>query len=188
MTIRVTTTGTGRFRGHETSIGFYEYSEGSMPQDVSDDSGEVGQLSFQADDDDRGRSILLYKDQVELRDDFYGFITGSVNGFNYADGFVDITGTSRLNLINTEGIVEAEETTITEYLRQLFEAASITSDVIVAPNVSNAPIVTPSYEGNLWVLLKQFAALHQLDASLIRNTVFVRPMREREISIESVAN
>ena len=188
MTIRVTSTGTGLFKGHETSIGFYEYSEGAMPHDVFDQSGEVGQLSFQVDNDDKGRSILLYRDGVELQDDLYGFITGSVNGFNYADGFVEITGTSRLNLINTEGVVTPEVTTVAEYLRDIFNAASITSDIIVAPNVSTKPIVTPGYEGNLWVLLKQFAALHQLDVSLIRNTIFVRPMREREITIESVAN
>lgn len=188
MTIRVTVTGTGRFKGHETSVGFYEYSEGAMPHDVFDQSGEVGQLSFQVDEDDRGRSILLYRDGVELQDNLYGFITGSVNGFNYTDGFVEITGTSRLNLINTEGVVTPEVTTVANYLRDIFNAASITSDIIVAPNVSTKPIVTPAFEGNLWVLLKQFAALHQLDVSLVRNTIFVRPMREREITIESVAN
>lgn len=188
MTIRIKTIGTGRFKGHETSVSSYEYSEGSMPHDAFDQSGEVGELSFRADDDDGGRSILLYRDGVELEDNFYGSITGRVNSFNYSDGFVDITGTSRLNLINTEAVVAAEDTTIPQYLRSILAAASITSDVIIAPNVPRTPILTPAYEGNLWVLLKQFAVFHQLDVSLIGNVVFVRPMREREIGIDSVVN
>jgi hypothetical protein len=188
MTISIFSTGNGRFKGHESNIGVYEYSEGSMPHDVFDESGEVGQFSFQADSDDRGRSILLFKDAVELRDDFYGFVSGNVNSFNYSDGFVDVTGTSRLNLINTEAVVSPALTTVAQYLRNIFSAASIFSDIIVAPNVPKKPIVTPGYEGNLWVLLKKFAALHQLDVSLVRNAIFVRPMREREISIENVTN
>jgi hypothetical protein len=165
----------------------YQYSEGSMPHDVSDDSGEVGQLSFEAVDGDDSKSILLYRDRVELEDNLYGFITGSVNNFQYSDGFVNVTGSSRLNLINTEGVIGAV-TTVAQYLRNIFDTASITSDVIIAPSVPTTPIVTPTFEGNFWVLLKQFASLHQLDVSLIRNTIYVRPMREREISIENVTS
>lgn len=186
MVVKVTTTGSGEFRGHETSIGSYEYSEGSMPHDVSDDSGEVGQLSFDAED--TGDSVLLYNDNVELSDNFYGVVTGKINGFSSTNGLVQVTGASRLNLINTEGVIEAQVTTITQYLRNIFSAASITTDIIVSPQIPETPIVTPAYEGSLWVLLKQFAAFHQLDVSLIGNTISVRRMRQREINIESVTS
>lgn len=188
MPIRIRTTGTGAFRGHSTNIGFYEYTEGAMPHNVFDDAGEVGQLSFQVEDTDNNEAILLYRDNVELNDDFYGFITGSVNGFQYTNGAVEVTGTSRLNLINTEGYIAQQVTTIRSYITAILNAASITADIVIAPSVPSTAITVPGYEGNLWVLLKQFAALYQLDVSLIRNTIYVRPMREREISVLNVAS
>lgn len=186
MAIEVETTGTGAFRGHKTSIGSYEYTEGAMPHDVYDDSGEVGQLSFQVNDTAKNQAILLYRDGVQLTDDFYGSITGSVNSYNFSDGVVDLTGVSRLNLINTEGFVPASVTTVKQYVRSILAAANITSDIVLSPAVPTDAITTPGFEGNLWVLLKQFAAFHQLDVSLVRNTVYVRPMREREISVLNV--
>jgi len=187
MPIRIRTIGTGFFKGHSTNIGFYEYSEGSMPHSVFDDSGEVGQLSFQVEDDDN-KSIVLYRDGVELRDDFYGFITGSINGYSYSDGVVELTGVSRLNRINTDGYVAPAVTTIREYVSAILNAASVTTDIVFSPSVPTDTVTTPGYEGNLWVLLKQFAALHELDVSLIRNTIYVRPMRRREISVLNVSN
>lgn len=186
MAIEITTTGTGAFRGHKTSIGFYEYTEGSTPHDVFDDSGEVGQLQFQVEDTGDSKAILLYRDGVQLTDDFYGSITGDINSFNYSDGIVELTGTSRLNLINTEGYIAPAVTTVKEYVGAILTAAGITADIVFSPSVPTTAITTPGYEGNLWVALKQFAALHQLDVSLIRNTIYVRPMREREISILNV--
>ena len=187
MTILVRTRGTGRFTGHETSIESYQYSEGAMPKDVFDQSGEVGELSFRVNGDDDNKSILLHGDRIELQDEIYGSITGKADGFNYADGFVEISGKSRLNLINTEGVVTPEVTTVAEYLTSIFDAALISTDVIISPDIPNTPIVTPGFEGNLWVLLKQFAAFHQLDVSLIRNAIFVRPMRQREVFPENVS-
>jgi hypothetical protein len=184
MVVSVTTVGTGSFKGHITDVGNYQYSEGSMPHDAFDDSGEIGQLSFEAVDD--GNSILLYQDTIRLEDSFYGSVTGRVNGFSYSDGFVQITGTSRLNLINTEGIVEPVVTTIPQYIRFILGSASITTDIIIDPSVPRDTITAPGFEGNLWVLLKQFAAVYQLDVSLIRNTVYVRTMRDREIDVESI--
>lgn len=186
MAIFVRTVGTGQFRGHETSIGPYRYNEGSMPHDVFDESGEIGQLGFQAEDV-KGRSILLYSDRVELSDDFYGSITGFVNGFDYSDGFFDISGANRLNLLNTEAVVTPEVTTVDRYIRSILSAASIVADIAIAPDVPTTPITTPGYEGNLWILLKRFCALHQLDVSLIRNTVTVRPIRQRRISLQNIS-
>lgn len=187
MTIEIETTGTGSFKGHKTSLGFYEYSEGSMPSNVGDESGEVGQLSFQVEDD-QNRSILLYRDGVTLRDDLYGSITGRVNSFNYNDGVVELTGVSRLDLINTEGFIPAQVTTVANYFAEIFKAASIPSDVVYSPKIPVKTVTTPAYQGNLWVLLKDFAALHQVDVSLSGNVVYVRPMRGSEINVLSVLN
>jgi hypothetical protein len=188
MTISVRTTGTGRFRGHETNVSTYQYTEGAMPHDVFDQSGEVGELSFEVDSENTSDSLLLYRDRVELSDDFYGSVTGFINGVNYSDGFLQITGSNRLSLVNTEVVLPAAVSTIAQYVRVILEAASITSDIVVDPLVSNEFIIAPAYEGNLWVLLKQFAAFHQLDVSLINNTVNVRNMRGREVSVQSVVS
>lgn len=186
MSIRITVSGSGSFKGHDTSIGSYQYTEGSMPHDVFDDSGEVGQLFFTAVDD--GNSILLYQDNVTLEDELYGSVTGRVNGFSFTNGFVDVTGTSRLNLINKEGTITSRVTTVPQYLITIFNTASVNTEIIIDPQVENTPIVAPAYEGNLWVLLKEFCSFHQLDVSLIGNAISVRPMRQREISIESVVD
>jgi hypothetical protein len=187
MAIELEVTGNGRFDGHKSDIISYSYSENSTPHMVGDDSGGVGDISVSVPDF-RNDGIILYKDDITLTDDEYGSITGRIDSLSSTNGIIDLSGRSRLAFLNVPGVIAPGSTTIRGLFESIFAAANITDDVAFSPLVPETTITTPGYEGDLWVFTKQACATYQVEVSLIDNTIYVQPIRQREVTIESISN
>jgi hypothetical protein len=187
MAIELEVTGNGRFDGHKSDIISYSYSEGSTPHMVGDDSGGVGDISVTVPDF-RNDGIVLYKDDVTLTDDVYGSVTGRIDSLSSTNGIIDLTGRSRLSFLNIPGVVPPATTTIRGLFQSIFSAANLTDDVAFSPLVPETAITTPGFEGDLWVFVKQACSTYGVEVSLINNTIYVQPIRQREVNIESISN
>jgi hypothetical protein len=185
MAIEVETTGNGRFLGHKSDVVSYSYSEQSTPHMVGDESGGVGDISVEVADF-RNDGIVLYKDNMTLTDDLYGSITGRIDSLTSSNGVIGLTGRSRLALLNTPGVIAPATTTIRGLFESIFTAAGVIDDVAFDPLISTTPITTPGYDGDLWVFTKQACATYQVQVSLIDNTIYVQPIRQREITVENI--
>jgi len=185
MAIELETIGNGRFLGHKSDIVSYSYSEQSTPHMVGDDSGGVGDISVSVADF-RNDGIVLYKDDITLKDDLYGSITGRIDSLSSNNGLLSLTGRSRLALLNTPGVVAPGTTTIRGLFQRIFTAANITEDIAFSPSIPETSIIAPGYEGDLWVFLKKACATYQLEVTLINNTISVQPVRQREVTIENI--
>ena len=185
MATEIDVTGSGQFAGHKSNIQTFSYTEESTPHIPGDDSGAVGQLSFTVEDFDN-KGILLYRDSVVLRDDVYGTLSGDINGINYNDGFINASGESKLKFLNIDATITAENTNLRGVFEKLFAAAEISTEIIYSPNLPNPQVYLPGYTGNIWTFIKQICAVYGVEISLINTAIYVRPLREREITIESV--
>lgn len=186
MTIELEVTGNGRFEGDKSNIIAYSYSEQSTPHMIGDDSGGVGDISVSVVDF-RNDGIILYKDSITLFDSFYGSITGRIDSLTSTNGLLDLTGRSRLSFLNIPGVVAPGETTIRGLFTSIFNAANLTTDIAFGRPIPNDPIVTPGWEGDLWVFAKQACATYGVEISLINNTIYVQPIRQRELGIENIS-
>jgi len=186
VTIELNVTGNGRFEGDKSNVIAYSYSEQSTPHMIGDDSGGVGDISVSVMDF-RNDGIILYKDSITLSDSFYGSITGRIDSLTSTNGLLDITGRSRLSFLNIPGIVAPGETTIRGLFTSIFNAANLTTDIAFGRPISNDPIITPGWSGDLWVFAKQACATYGVEISLINNTIYVQPIRQRELGIENIS-
>lgn len=186
MAIELDVTGNGRFEGDKSNVIAYSYSEQSTPHMIGDDSGGVGDISASVMDF-RNDGIVLYKDNITLTDDFYGSITGRIDSLSSTNGLLDLTGRSRLSFLNIPGVVPPGATTIRNLFLSIFSAANLTTDIAFSRLIPSTPIMTPGWEGDLWVFAKQACATYQVEISLINNTIYVQPIRQRELGIENIS-
>jgi hypothetical protein len=152
---------------------------------VGDDSGGVGDISVGVADF-RNDGIVLYKDAIKLTDDLYGSITGRIDSLSSTNGLLSLTGRSRLAFLNTPGVVSPGTTTIRGLFQKIFTAANLTQDIAFSPLVPDTTIIGPGYNDDLWVFLKKACATYQIEVSLINNTIYVQPVRGREVTIENI--
>ena len=185
MVARFDTVGPGRFKGHETNIVSFQYTEDSTPSTPGDESGAVGELSVTVLDTDN-RGILLYGDEFRFRDANYGSLTGTVSGVDANDNVLSVSALSRLNRLNVEATFGPEVTNVRGVFRKIFDTAGILGDIIYSPDVPSAMVNLPGFTGNLWTFMKQVCSVFQVEVSLLSNVIFVRPIRSREIFLESI--
>jgi hypothetical protein len=187
VTIEIESVGSGKFKGHRSNIGSYEYTEESTPIIPGQENGGLGALSFEVSEDDR-RSILLYNDEVTLLDSKYGIVSGFITSLETSEGVVSATGFGRLGNLNTIGTLTAKNTTLGGLVTEILNAAGIIGNINVDSTIASIPVVSPGYTGDLWVYLKNVCAAYQVEVSLIEDTVFIRPIRERTLNILNAYN
>jgi hypothetical protein len=182
MTIEIEVSGTGKYKGHKTNIAGYEYVEESTPIIPGDDKGGLGSLSFDVSEDDK-QSILLYNDTVQLLDSKYGLVAGFINSLAVDTGLVTATGYGRLGRVNYNGQLVAKNTTLGGLITDLLNESGIIGNINIDSSISSIPVVAPGYSGDLWIFLKNICSAYQIEISLIEDTIFVRPIRQRELIV-----
>jgi len=178
------TFGPGRFKGHETNIVGFQYSEDSTPHVPGDESGAVGELNVTVLDIDN-RGILLFNDDFIFRDAFYGSLSGKVSVVDGNDNVLSVGALSRLNRLNVEATFPPRVTNLRGAFSDIFAAANIFGDIIYSPDVPSTMVNLPGFTGNLWTLVKQVCSVFRVEVSLLGNVIFVRPLRRREIFLDS---
>lgn len=180
MAIEVEVTGTGRFMGDKSNVVNYTYNEGSTPLVPGDDSGPIGDVSIDVVDDSNS-SILLYKDDFLLRDDFHGSVVGSIESVSGSNGVITMGGRSKLALLNVEKIIAPRRGEIGDILEAIMNDCGITTNIVLDAQLSTDIVNVPGYEGDVWVYVKRLCAAHEVEVTIIRDYVVIRPARQRLI-------
>jgi hypothetical protein len=183
--IFVRLSGTGRFYGHASNVVNYSYSEGSTPLVPGDESGAIGDVNIEVlDISDIG--ILLYKDEFYLQDNFHGSVIGNIENVSGNNDNISMGGRSILSLLNVEKVIPPRRNTIGNIIAGVLSDVGVTSNIILDDKLSTDIINVPGFEGDLWVYTKQLCAAHEVEVTVVREFIVVRPTRMRKISAQNI--
>jgi surface antigen len=153
----------------------YSVQEDATPLDISSTEGGVGTISFGLAADDR--SILLFDSDIELNDEWRGTTSGRVTKIGISGGLNSVTADSRLGALVSNTRAKPISGTFESVARYYLSLGSIVNDVYVDPALANIPVSAQGWEGDAWLNLKQLAATHRAEVTLIGHTVTLRPAR-----------
>lgn len=156
----------------------YSVTEDAMSLDPSDFSGGYGTITF--DIDSSPEMVLLRGKTFELEDGDKGKTTGVVTNLSSTDGQMSVTTDSMLGVLNSWGSMDGMEGTLSDFVTTLFFNVGLTLPVRYEGDVDQIPVVSRSYVGNFWDMMKQFLSAHEVEMSLVYNTVVFRPYRTYE--------
>jgi len=183
--IFVRLSGTGRFKGGNSNVVGYSYTEGSTPLVPGDETGAIGDASIEVVNNNDA-SILLYKDEFYLNDRIHGAVIGEVENVSGSNDLVTMGGRSRLALLNVDDIIGPKVGTIEQVFTGIFAQVGITQDIIFDLGLSTATIKTPGYEGDVWVFIKQLCSAYEVEIAVVQKYVVVRPTRQRTIDATNI--
>lgn len=159
----------------------YSVQEDSTPTSSDDSTGSVGQITF----DVVGVEFpfLLEGKEVSLADTRRGVTVGTVTQVKETDnGRASITCLTRLGKLN---IYDVQAQPYSGTLRGAFltyaALAEQTVDVAVDDQIAARQVVLQGWHGELWFHLKQMAAAHDCEVSLVSGVILLRPLRSREV-------
>jgi len=183
--IFVRLSGTGRFAGHASNVINYSYTEGSTPLVPGDESGAIGDVSIEVLNDNNA-SILLYKDEFYLQDNFHGSVIGDIESVSGSNDTVTMGGRSRLSLLNVETIIPPRSGPIGDIIEGVINSLGITSNIIKDSSLSTTGVRAPGFEGDAWVYIKKLCSAYGVEVTVIREYIIIRPARQRLISNENL--
>lgn len=187
MAIEVEISGNYGIAKHRSNISTYSYTEESTPIAPGDSSGGVGTVSITALDDENSM-ILLRGDELLLSDDLRGNVSGKIVSISGSDGVATVSGVSLLSRLNIPHQIPPMETTVGDLLLYIFELAGILSGISIDPSIETIPIISPAYEGDLWVFVKDICTAKEFEISLVQDTITVRPLRQTTIDLTNVTS
>ena len=180
MAIEIEVFGNEQIPKHKSNIVSYSYSEESTPISPGDSSGGVGALSFTGMEDP-ATTRLIYGDEVYLRDSFHGSASGKVSSITSNDGVATFNGTSGLARLNITSTVMAMESTLGVIIEEIFSQAGILSGINIANSIYSIPAFCPGYTGDLWIFLKDLCTAHEVEVTLVDDTLTVRELRQHTV-------
>ena len=183
--IFVRLSGTGRFAGHASNVINYSYTEGSTPLVPGDESGAIGDVSIEVLNDNDA-SILLYKDEFYLQDNFHGSVLGDVESVSGNNDTVTMGGRSKLALLNVDTIIPPRSGAIGDILEGVFNDLGITTNILKDAGLSAATVRVPGFEGDAWVYVKDLCSAYEVEVTVIRDYIVVRPARQRLIDATNI--
>jgi hypothetical protein len=178
--IFVRLSGTGRFAGHASNVINYSYTEGSTPLVPGDDSGAIGDVSIEVLNDNDA-SILLYKDEFYLQDSFHGSVIGDIESVSGNNDTVTMGGRSRLSLLNVDTVIPPRSGAIGDIIEGVINELGISTNILKDAGLSTATVRVPGYEGDAWVYVKQLCSAYEVEVTVIRDYIVIRPTRQRLI-------
>ena len=186
--VSVALTGTGEFYGDKTNVIDYSYTEGSTPLVPGDESGAIGDISISVLDKNDA-SILLYKDTYLLDDEFHGAVQGTVESVSGSNDVISMGGRSILAAVNIDAIITPRSDNIGNIIEGVIGTdLNLTLNILKDSNLSSATIRSPGFEGDAWVYLKRLCSAHNVEISVIENYIVVRPVRQRTVGSDSIAD
>ena len=179
--IYVRITGSGTFAGHESNVINYSYTEGSTPLIPGDESGAIGDVTIEVLNENNA-SILLYKDEFLLNDGFHGSVIGEIENVSGSNDIINMGGRSKLALLNVDTVIPPRSGTIGNIIEAIANDLGITTNVVKDAGLSTETINVPGFEGDAWVYVKRLCSAYQVEVTLIRDYVIIRPTRQRTIA------
>ena len=183
--IFVRLSGTGNFAGHASNVVNYSYTEGSTPLVPGDESGAIGDVSIEVLNENNA-SILLYKDDFYLQDNFHGSVQGSIESVSGSNDTVTMGGRSRLAALNVEAIIPPRTGTIGNIIQAVINSLGEQTNILKDAGLSTATVRAPGYQGDVWVYIKQLCSAYDTEVTVIRDYIVIRPTRQRSISATNI--
>lgn len=183
--IFVRLSGTGRFMGPPSNIISYSYTEGSTPLVPGDESGAIGDVSIDVMNCNNA-SILLYKDEFYLQDSLHGSVIGEIENVSGSNDQITMGGRSRLALLNVDKVIPPRTGDIETIMTGILSDVGITTQVIYDAALSPDTVHAPGYEGDVWVYVKDLCAAFEIEITVIRDYIVVRPARQRVIDASNI--
>ena len=183
--IFVRLSGTGSFMGGASNVVGYSYTEGSTPLVPGDESGAIGDMSIDVMNCNNA-SILLYKDEFYLQDNLHGSVLGEIENVSGSNDLNTMGGRSRLALLNVDRVIPPRSGTIGSVINAALGDVGITSDIIIDTQLSPDIINAPGFEGDVWVYVKELCSAHEVEVTVIREYIIVRPARQRLIDSTNI--
>lgn len=183
--IFVRLSGTGSFMGGASNVVGYSYTEGSTPLVPGDESGAIGDVSIDVMDCNNA-SILLYKDEFYLQDNLHGSVLGEIENVSGNNDLITMGGRSRLALLNVDKIIPPRSGTIGAVMTAILADVGITTDIILDTFLSTDVINVPGFEGDVWVYVKDLCSAYEVEMTVIREYIIVRPARQRIIDSTNI--
>lgn len=167
---------------HSSNITNYSYAEEATPISPGDSSGGVGTLSFSTIDEDT-TSVLIFRDEIYLRDSQNGEISGKVTSISASDGVVSFNGVPSLSRLNIIKFIPAFNSTLGELITYVFGEAGILLGYEIAESIENIPVISPAYEGDLWVFIKDICTAYEVEIALVKDVIYVRELRQSTVKV-----
>lgn len=183
--IYVRLSGTGRFYGHASNVINYSYSEGATPLVPGDQSGAIGDISMDVLDIS-DTSILLYKDEFYLHDNFHGSVIGNVENVAGSNDVITMGGRSILSYLNIDAVIPPRRDTIGNVLEAVFGDVGLTTNIIKDSELGTATVNAPGFEGDVWVYVKDLCNAHEVEVTVVREYIVIRPARKRKIDATNI--
>jgi hypothetical protein len=183
--IFVRLSGTGSFMGGASNVVGYSYTEGSTPLVPGDESGAIGDMSIDVMNCNNA-SILLYKDEFYLQDNLHGAVLGEIENVSGSNDLITMGGRSRLALLNVDKIIPPRSGTIGAVMTTIFGDVGISSNIILDTFLSTDVIRVPGFEGDVWVYVKDLCSAYEVEVTVIREYIIVRPTRQRLIDSTNI--
>ena len=179
MAIEVEISGNEQLK-YKSNIRGYSYSEESTPVIPGDSSGSIGSISFDALDDEQ-TTQHIFGDEVLLTDSYHGMTTGIIKSLSSNDGVVSLQGVSGLGRLNIPRTLVPMQSTIGDFIAYVLGEAGILTGFYVDPSFSSTTVITPGYEGDLWVYIKDFCSARNIEITLLNDTITFRPVRQNVV-------
>ena len=183
--IFVRLSGTGSFAGHASNVINYSYTEGSTPLVPGDESGAIGDVSIEVLNENDA-SILLYKDEFYLQDNFHGSVLGQIESVSGNNDTVTMGGRSRLSGLNVDTVIPPRTDTIGNIIEAVMTELGEGDLIIKDTGLSTDSIDVPGYEGDAWVYVKQLCSAYEVEVTVIRDYMIIRPTRQRTIDASNI--
>ena len=185
--IFVRLSGTGSFAGHASNVINYSYSEGSTPLVPGDESGAIGDVSIEVLNENDA-SILLYKDDFYLQDNFHGSVQGSIENVSGNNDAVTMGGRSRLSVLNIDAVIPPRTGTIGNIIENVIADLGYTTNILQDVGLSTSTVNAPGYEGDVWVYIKRLCSAYETEVTVIRDYIVIRPTRQRTIDATNLVD
>ena len=185
--IFVRLSGTGSFAGHASNVINYSYSEGSTPLVPGDESGAIGDVSIEVLNENDA-SILLYKDDFYLQDNFHGSVQGSIESVSGNNDAVTMGGRSRLSVLNIDAVIPPRTGTIGNIIENVIADLGYTTNILQDVGLSTSTVNAPGYEGDVWVYIKRLCSAYETEVTVIRDYIVIRPTRQRTIDATNLVD
>lgn len=160
---------------HLRNIENFSVQEDATPLDISSSFGGVGQITFDALEEDDSRRIV---GNLTLVDGSRGKTSGSVKTISGNNGKLSVVADSILGLFNVDRTVPPYQGTLSGAINFYCDLVDIPNGVTVNSDIATRPVVYPGWKGNVWVGIKQILAKEQVEMALVFDRIYVRPLRE----------
>jgi hypothetical protein len=198
VSIKITTTGNGRFKELNQSdyIISYGITESATPLSINDTTGEIPSLEVEGEKNEtnlygtvRPNSLLMVDNEIKIVDSNRGEFTGKVNSLSMNSETVSISALSIFEKLNTQKIMSPFNGTLSGAFAYYFAQAGIGSgSYSIDSSFNSVNLVLPGWTDTIWSGLKSLCAVVRAEIYFDKTIVRVKPIGTKSFSVPNSAS